>query len=314
MQFAWCVMYACITPCEIFENSPFAGFRTLSRDSGESAESGEMVSILFGTNNGLRDCRFPAPPATTSTLLSPVCLGRFARELASGVAEVIWATRCIICDRPGKVLCDRCRLQLPYIDPWLACPRCGSPHGLRQCVDCNTFSLGEVGRNSVPFERCISVIEHRGLARNIITGYKDAGERRLSADIAHMVSDALPHSWKSANTVLTFVPADRLARRRRGFDHMALVAEELARQTGLPCARLLQKLPVADQRGLTRRERFANMGGSIRAAAQATASAGKRVLLIDDVFTTGATLFAACDALHAAGIRQVQCATFARVP
>ena len=273
-----------------------------------------MVSILLGTNNGLRSCRLPALPTTAAAQPAPIRLGRLARELASGVAEVIWATRCIICDRPGKVLCDRCRLQLPYIDPWLACPHCGSPHGSRQCVDCNTFSLGEVGRSGVPFERCISVIEHRGLARNIVTGYKDAGERRLSTDIACMIADMLPHAWVDADTVLSFIPADRLARRRRGFDHMALIAEELARQTGLPCARLLQKTPVADQRGLTRRERFANMGGSIHASAQAVAYAGRRVLLIDDVFTTGATLFAACDALHAAGIRQVQCATFARVP
>ena len=274
-----------------------------------------MVNTFFGTNNsGLRGCRFPAPQTAMGTRASLVRFGRLTRELASGVAEVIWATRCIICDKPGKVLCERCRLQLPYIDPWLACPRCGSPHGSRQCVDCNTFSLGEVGRNCVPFERCISVIEHRGLARNIITGYKDAGERRLSADIACMIADALPRSWVDASSVLSFVPADRLARRRRGFDHMALVAEKLAGQTGLPCVRLLQKTPVADQRGLTRRERFANMGGSIHASAQANASAGRRVLLVDDVFTTGATLFAACDALHAAGIQQVRCVTFARVP
>lgn len=272
------------------------------------------MNRLLGTDSGLRGCRFPAIPAVERPRPQPIRLGRIARELASGVAEVIWATRCIICDKPGRVLCDDCRLQLPYIDPLLACPRCGSPHGSLQCVDCNTFSLGEVGRNSVPFDRCISVIEHRGLARNIVTGYKDAGERRLSTDIARMIADVIPRSWVDANTVLSFVPADRLARRRRGFDHMALVAEELAKQTGLPCTQLLQKTPVADQRGLTRRERFANMGGSIRASGHASASAGRRVLLVDDVFTTGATLFAACDALHVAGIRQVLCVTFARVP
>ena len=273
-----------------------------------------MANTLLGTNSGLWGRRFPASQAIAGARPSLARFGHLARDLASGVAETIWATRCIICDKPGKALCERCRLLLPYIDLWLACPRCGSPHGSRQCVDCNTFTLGEVGRSGVPFERCISVIEHRGLARNIVTGYKDAGERRLSVDIACMIADVLPRSWMDANTVLSFVPADRLARRRRGFDHMALIAEELAHQTHLPCARLLRKTPVADQRGLTRRERFANMGGSIHACAHAAAYTGSRVLLIDDVFTTGATLFAACDALRDAGIQQVQCATFARVP
>ena len=152
------------------------------------------------------------------------------------------------------------------------------------------------------------------MARAIVTGYKDAGERRLSAEIADIIADVLPRHWTAPDTVMTFVPADRAARRRRGFDHMAAIAGELSGKTGLPCMPLLQKAPVADQRGLTRRERFQNMAGAIRTRPEAGAQAGKRVILVDDVYTTGATLFAACDALREAGAREVLCATFARVP
>lgn len=273
-----------------------------------------MEIVYQGTNSGYRARQLLGSFLSDKRPSPPSHFGRVVRELASGVAEVIWTTRCIICDTPGQVLCDSCRICLPFIDRWLACPRCGSPHGRAQCVDCNTFSLAEIGRNGTPFEQCVSVIEHRGVARAIVTGFKDAGERRLAGDIARMLADAIPRSWLASDALLTYVPADRLARRRRGFDHMALVAEGLARMLEIPCGHLLQKTPVADQRGLSRRERFANMGGAIRASAQAYAVTGTHVILVDDVYTTGATLFAACDALHATGVQQVRCATFARVP
>ena len=238
---------------------------------------------------------------------------RLARAVGLAAIESIWTTRCIICDTPGDTLCPSCRLRLPYIDRWMACPRCGSPHGSLQCVSCNSFSLAEVERTDTPFERCVSAIEYRGMARSIVTGYKDAGERRLSADMAHLMANAIPRSWQTAKPALTYIPADKAARRRRGFDHMSLVADELARQTGLSRVKLLEKLPASDQRGLGRAQRFENMAGSIRIAA-GTRSMPECVIVADDVYTTGATLFAACDALKAAGAQRVLCITFARVP
>ena len=240
--------------------------------------------------------------------------GHVLQMLGAALVETVWTTRCIICDRPGSVLCETCRLRLPYLDRWLACPRCGSPHGRGVCVSCNTFSLAEVGRINVPFDRCISAIEHRGMARSIVTGYKDAGERRLARVMARIIADAMPDSWTSRSTAITYVPADRKALRRRGFDHMAPIARELAQIASMPCIPLLEKLPASDQRGLTRRERFANTAGTIRANRKAVASAPGTAIIVDDVYTTGATLFAASDALRSAGVRCVYCATFARVP
>lgn len=232
--------------------------------------------------------------------------------LADASAEAIWPTRCIVCDKPGYLLCPRCTLCLPYIDRYLACPRCGSPHGRNQCVDCNGYSLGEVGRTAPPFERCVSAIEHRGHARSIVVGYKDAGERRLAGIIARMLADAMPLSWLQADSAITYVPADRKSRRRRGFDHMELVAHELADIAGMPCVLPIEKLVVADQRGLGRTERFENMSHAVRPAPGMLGRVPDRVVLIDDVYTTGATLFAATDALKEAGVHEVRCATFAR--
>lgn len=69
------------------------------------------------------------------------------RVMGEGVAELLWPTRCVLCDVPGTLLCDECRLELPYIDPLRACPFCGQAHGKFVCVDCNSF-----------------IVKHRGLA------------------------------------------------------------------------------------------------------------------------------------------------------
>ena len=265
-----------------------------------------------GTNDGYARDRTPCFHQHGQLLGTAIV--QAARAAAEAAAETIWTTRCIICDKPGDTLCGACRLRLPYIDRNLACPRCGSPHGRGQCMDCNAYSLSEVGRSTPPFERCVSAIEHRGAAQLVITGYKDAGERRLARDIGGILADTIPHAWVTADAAITFVPSDRRARRKRGFDHMAKVADELAEALGMPCLPMLEKLPVSDQRGLTRAQRFANMAGAVRTSPGMPAKAPGHVILVDDVYTTGATLFAASDALLEAGIPRVFCATFARVP
>lgn len=261
------------------------------------------------TFDGFSGLRVPVPDRGAGFDSRAFAIGKL-RALANASTEIIWPTRCIICDMPGYLLCPTCRLDLPYIDRLLACPRCGSPHGRNQCVDCNGYSLHEVGRSEPPFAQCVSAIEHRGYARSLIIGYKDAGERRLATVIAQMMADAIPLSWSQAGAAIAYVPADRRARRRRGFDHMALIAHELTRILELPCIRPIEKLSVADQRGLGRTQRFRNMANAIRPSSAMPAPT--RVILVDDVYTTGATLFAATDALKRAGAREVRCATFAR--
>ena len=242
--------------------------------------------------------------------LRPRALPRGLARACDTLAETLWTTRCIICDAPGSTLCADCLLRLPYIDRWRACPRCGAPNGILVCTDCNSLMLHEAGRTELPFERCVNAIEHSGPARDIIVGYKDAGERRLARDIARIMGNAVPREWMHPACTVSYVPADRRARLRRSFDHMELIAREFASIAGMPCRNLLLKEGGHDQRGLDRRQRFQNMAHRVHPRPGAEGIG--EVLLLDDVHTTGATLFAACDALHAAGVPTVRCATFAR--
>lgn len=227
--------------------------------------------------------------------------------------ETLWPTRCALCDAPGAVLCATCQSNLEYLDYWRACPQCGAAWGLIECDHCNDVVAGI---DEPKPSRCISALRFSGGSATLIKTYKDKGEQRLAPILASMLSDALAPSWVSWAHKLTFIPATKSARRRRGFDHMALIAEELAHLLSLPCARLLLEPKATDQRILGRSARRQNMEGRFHAApseedGEGPASGGN-VLLIDDVFTTGATMRDAERALRACGY-DVRMATIARV-
>jgi predicted amidophosphoribosyltransferase len=106
------------------------------------------------------------------------------------------------------------------------------------------------------------------------------------------------------------VPAAPAAVRRRGFDHSADIARHLARLTDTPVQALLKAAASADQRSLGRSARFANREGAFRIAAGVRMPA--RIVLIDDVLTTGATLDGAARVLRRSGAEDVRALAVAR--
>lgn len=223
--------------------------------------------------------------------------------IADAICETLWPTRCALCDAPGAVLCTRCAARLDYLDFWRACPRCGAAFGFLQCDHCTP--LVNKGERTRP---CISALRYTADTGVLIKTYKDKGEQRLSETLAAILANALPPSWLRWANGVTYVSATKAARRRRGFDHMELLARSLAGQCGLSCIRALNPPTARDQRILDRAERKQNMQGRFTACEPLP---GRRLILIDDVFTTGATMDQASIALERAGA-QVRCATVAR--
>lgn len=238
-------------------------------------------------------------------------LQAYGAAALEAIAETLWPTRCAVCDVPGEVLCEDCRRSLPYVDWWRACPRCGAPLGRVQCSECNRVMLARFERTEPPFASCASAVVLDGAAGRIVRMYKDHGERRLAGELARAMARIAHPSWIGEAPTLVAVPATGKALRRRGFDHMDEVARELSAILGIAVARPFAPPRSLDQRRLGGRDRIGNMKG--RFSVLPGADAPERVLLIDDVYTTGATLFDATDALLAAGTRQVRCLTYARV-
>jgi len=128
----------------------------------------------------------------------------------------------------------------------------------------------------------------------------------VAAEAASLVVEVVP---PPDVRVLTFVPADGDRRLERGHHPAERLARELGGRWRLPVARLLVRgAGSRRQRGLPLAERRRNVRGAFRAAGRAPVS----VCLVDDVYTSGATVDAASTALRAAGARRVEVVCFAR--
>ncbi len=235
----------------------------------------------------------------------------YARGVGEAVAETLWPTRCAVCDTPGDLICAHCLLHLRYIDWWRACKRCGAPMGRLQCCECNSVMMQALERDEPAFDAMASVVEYDEAAARIVRAWKDGGDRRLSAVMARMMARAMPAEWSAGCPIITPVPATKTALRRRGFDHTAELARNLARELNLASENMLARPRTHDQRALGRQGRARNLAGSFQV--ERGVKVPPYVLLIDDVCTTGATINAASDALRQGGAKTIRCLTFARV-
>lgn len=221
-------------------------------------------------------------------------------RLLEGLAELVFPTRCAGCEMPGAVLCDECRSALPLICADDACPRCGAPYGRLVCTECWSREWA--------FDAALSLGEFEAPLARAVALHKDASEQRLGEVLGVLLADAVAERWPSWPQAVTFVPATRAALLRRGFDHGRGIASAVAQALGVPLVEAIARAAARDQRALGRLERARNVAGNFSASGELP----ERILLCDDVFTTGATLDAAASALLDQGVRAVRCATVAR--
>lgn len=216
--------------------------------------------------------------------------------------DLIYPLKCAGCDLPGTLLCERCAAEVARIDPASACPRCGAPGGIQRCAGC-------AGRAFVfSAARCTALLAPP--VSSAVVVLKDGGERRYARVLAGLLAETVADGWLSPGDILVPVPASPAAVRRRGFDHVLDITRALGAATGNQVIAALAANPVADQRTLGRQGRFANRADAFRLAFL-DLPPGPLVLL-DDVFTTGATFDAAARALVSSGAADVRVLAVAR--
>ena len=187
------------------------------------------------------------------------------------------------------------------------------PGGCGRCAEPGDFPRGTCPRcasHPPPFESVFAPFAHQGAIARAVHLFKYEDRPDLAAPLARLLAREAARFLASAPGVLCAIPLHRSRLRRRRYDQAELLTHTLARLTGRDRLEALTRMrPTLRQVGLTEAEREANLRGAFSAT---DCARGRDVVLVDDVFTTGATARAAASALHNAGARSVRVLTLAR--
>ena len=227
-----------------------------------------------------------------------------AERAVAAVWETLFPARCLGCGRRGEIVCTACRPLVPRL-PAGACPRCALPGRSRTgpCPGCRHLP------GSLAAIRAACVYE--GIARSAVQTLKFRSGRYLVPFMGDLLREAATRRPLAADLVVP-VPLSRQRWRERGFNQAELLASEVISSVGGTLApRLLEREDRPAQRTLAAAERRRNVVGAFRCP-DPSAVAGRRLLLVDDVATTGATLGACAEALSEAGAARVAALVFAR--
>ncbi|MBS1402170.1 MAG: ComF family protein [Oscillospiraceae bacterium] len=213
-------------------------------------------------------------------------------KLWNALLDLLYPPRCAFCHRlvasSAVTICEACRKNLPY-----------------------TENRAQQKMNFVA--ACVSPLYYENDVRQSLLRYKFHGATGYASVYAPLVADCIRTQLDKEFDLITWVPLSRKRLRRRGYDQARLLAEAVAEALGTAAVGTLKKVQhtAAQSQTGSAEKRRANISGAYRVPAPAQI-ADKRILLIDDIVTTGSTLSECARTLGLAGAEQVVCATVAR--
>lgn len=203
------------------------------------------------------------------------------------ILSLLFPPRCAFCGKSGvRGVCPECEKSLPY---------CKTPLHERP----------EIGA-------CLAPLKYEGAVREALLRYKFHGGQSCCTGFGDLLAQAAAEHFGGQFDLVAYVPVSKKRKQERGYDQSYLLAREMCRHWGVAPETLLQKTKnnAAQSSLSSRAERQENVAGAY-AAVQAEKIRGARILLIDDILTTGATLREAARVLREAGAESVICATLA---
>ncbi|HEX9648396.1 MAG TPA: ComF family protein [Alphaproteobacteria bacterium] len=237
-----------------------------------------------------------------------------AGRLLAGAFDMLMPPGCMACrgpvDAPGR-LCPACWAEVEFLAP-PQCACCGLPfdYGIGAGATCAPCAA-----RAPAFDRARAVMRYGAVARRLVVGLKHGDRTHLVPALGAWLVRAGAELLDGADALVP-VPLHRHRLLARRFNQSALLARAAARATGVPVAvdALRRTKATPSQGGLSRHQRQRNVAGAFEVAAERRASlAGRRLVLVDDVFTTGATVEACARTLRRAGAGHVDVLTLARV-
>lgn len=235
-------------------------------------------------------------------------------RLVGRVLDLVYPATCLVCDRPvagANTICGACfATLLPITAP--CCPVLGLPF---EADPGSEVVSAEALADPPPFRRARAALVYNDPAARIVSRLKYGDRPELAGFCAALMVQAGADFWADG-PMLVPVPlhAHRFVRRR--YNQSAELARALARRTGCACrSDLVRRVRATRQQvGLSAGARQRNVSGAFAAHPRLAAIlAGRPVLLIDDVYTTGSTLKALTRCLKRAGVEHIDVLSFARV-
>ena len=206
------------------------------------------------------------------------------------ILDLLYPPKCAFCQRltqSGAKLCPRCREKLPYTGP------AAEQHFPR-------------------LKSCCSPLYYTEDVRRSLLRYKFGGVKMYAEVYGEFLTKCIDENGISCD-IITWVPLSRQRLRRRGYDQARLLAEEISARKGIPCVQTLKKrrnnraqstTGGAEQRRRNVKDVYMPLPGA--------EIQGKRILLVDDIITTGATLSECAGVLKSCGAAEVSALTLAR--
>jgi ComF family protein len=231
------------------------------------------------------------------------------RAILQGLLHLVYPGACHVCDAPlppdAGPLCDPCRHALASDRP--QCPRCAAIVGpfAESCLHCRG--------DSFPFDTAVSLGPYEGRLREVVLRMKHSSGEGLAEVVGDFWAASSEARLRALGAdVVVPVPLHWRRRWRRGYNQSEALARPLAARLGLPFRpRWLRRVRhTPEQKGQTAAEKRDNVRGAFRG--RGAGLAGRAVLLVDDVLTTGSTAAEAARALRRAGAKRVAVAVLAR--
>jgi competence protein ComFC len=240
-----------------------------------------------------------------------IALPKFDR--LGAIASLLYPPVCVICSasvRATEYLCDQCEAKVVRIvAPF--CRKCSEPF---EGAITNEFTCANCAHRTIHFDAAVAAYRSRGIVREIIHDFKYGHQIYLRQPVARWLREALDDARLRGCRfdIIIPVPLHPTRQRERGFNQASLLAELLSAQVSIPSKPALERIRyTTTQTALDRTERMENLHNAFRLRKNMDVR-GLRVLLIDDVLTTGSTLSECARILKRAGAISVHAATAAR--